>query len=266
MRPVGDPPSGFPPAPSRTGGVGFVTTHWTLVFDAAREGTPQSRAALETLCGRYWYPLYAFVRRQGHSADDAGDLTQEFFLRLLARNDFAAADPSRGRFRSYLLGALKHFLADQRDRTRARKRGGGRPVESIDGGGNGHPSIAGDFDEAERRYAAEPADPATPEAEFDRRWALSLLADVLERLRAEMQGQGKLDLFEALKGSIGGRDAGRPYREVAGSLGMSEGAVKVAVHRLRRRYRELLREQIAQTVGGPGEVDAEIRDLFAALK
>jgi RNA polymerase sigma-70 factor (ECF subfamily) len=259
---VADSPSSHPPAPVRSAGAGIVTTRWTLVFDAARTGTPQSRRALEALCGQYWYPLYAFVRQQGYGADDAGDLTQEFFLRLLARNDFAAADPSRGRFRSYLLGALRHFLSDQRDRRAALKRGGDRPTSPV--GPAGLEGCA-DWPGAERRYAAEPAHDLTPQALFDRRWAMALLGEVLRLLKAEMQGQGRGDLFQALKESIGGGDDGRPYRELAASMGMSEGAVKVAVHRLRRRYRELLRQQIARTVADPEEVDDEIRDLFAAL-
>ena len=232
---------------------------------AGRAGTAESRHALEVLCGLYWYPLYAFVRQQGHGADDAGELTQEFFLRLLARNDFAAADPNRGRFRSWLLGALKHFLADERDRSRAQKRGGGRRVGSIEAVGDRRTTGPADLREAESRYAAEPAHSVTPERVFDRRWALALLREVLAQLRAEMEGGGKGPTFEALKEFIGGGADGRAYRDVADLLGTTEGAVKVAVHRLRRRYQDLLRQQIAQTVEAPDEVEDEIRHLFAAL-
>lgn len=266
---MADTSAGRSPAPSHDRPrVSFATTHWTLVLSAGQAGTPESRRALETLCGQYWYPLYAFVRQQGHSADDAGELTQEFFLRLLAKNAIAAADPARGRFRSWLLGALKHFLADQRDHSGALKRGGGRTVWSIDGPPTDGrlPIGPGDLGEAETRYACEPSHRMTPEKVFDRRWAFSLLGGVLTRLRTEMDAGGKGELFEALKDSLGGSaGGGRSHREVAESLGMSEGAVRVAAHRLRRRYRELLRAQIAQTVAGPGEVDDEIRHLFEAL-
>lgn len=235
---------------------GFETTRWTLVLTAGADGSASARRALSELCAAYWYPLYAFVRRQGHDPDSAQDLTQGFFARLLERRIVATADPARGRFRAYLLGALKHFLADERDRAAALKRGGGRVVSSID-------SV--DLREAETRYAAEPAHRDTPEKAFDRRWAMTLLGEVLARLRAEMEADGKGPLFEALKDTLGASDDGRSYRDVGESLAMSEGAVKVAAHRLRRRYRELLRAQIAQTVASPGEVDDEIRHLFEAL-
>ena len=253
--------------PPRASGVAFVTTHWALVLSAGRAGTDESRRALETLCGQYWDPLYAFVRQQGYSADDAGELTQEFFLRLLAKNGFATADPDRGRFRSWLLGALKHFLANERDRASARKRGGGRPVQSIEASPDLRRAPVGQSElrDAETRYAREPAHRVTPDKVFDRRWALALLGGVLARLRAEMEADGKGPLFEALKDSLGGGNDVRSHRDVANSLGMTEGAVRVAAHRLRRRYRELLRAEIAQTVLGPGEVDDEIRHLFAAL-
>ena len=251
--------------------VAFATTHWALVLSAARAGTDagtdESRRALGMLCDQYWYPLYAFVRQQGYGADDAGEFTQEFFLRLLAKNGFANADPGRGRFRSWLLGALKHFLADERDRAAARKRGGGRPLESIEsppGAWSGRVRAA-DLREAETRYAREPCHRVTPEKVFDRRWALALLAGVLARLRAEMEGDGKSAVFESLKDSLGGAAGERSHRDVAESLGMSEGAVRVAAHRLRRRYRDLLRAEISHTVSGPGEVEDEIRHLFTAL-
>jgi RNA polymerase sigma-70 factor (ECF subfamily) len=217
---------------------------------AAAKG-PTSRQALAELCELYWYPVYAFVRRRGHSADDAGDLTQEFFARLLETAGIAGADPARGRFRSYLLGACRHFLANQRDRAAARKRGGGRAALSLD------------FPDAERRYAAEPADDRTPEQMFDRRWALSLLDSVLANLAAEYAAADQASLFDRLKGSLTGE--GESYAVIAAAVGMTEGAVKVAAHRLRRRYRGRLRAAIAETVATPEDVDSEIRDLFAAL-
>jgi RNA polymerase sigma factor (sigma-70 family) len=226
----------------------FATTRWSLV--AAAKG-PAARQALAELCGLYWYPVYAFVRRRGHPADDAGDLTQEFFARLIEKGGIAGADPAKGRFRSYLLGACRHFLANEHDRAAAQKRGGGRAVGSLD------------LADAERRYAAEPADGRTPEQVFERRWALTLLDGVLAGLRAEYGTAGQGVLFDRLKSSLAG-DAG-PYAELAADLGLTEGAVKVAAHRLRRRYRDRLRTAIAETVATPEEVDAEIRDLFAAL-
>ncbi|HEY1377696.1 MAG TPA: sigma-70 family RNA polymerase sigma factor [Gemmataceae bacterium] len=226
----------------------FATTRWSLVA-AAKD--PAARQALADLCGLYWYPVYAFVRRRGYSADDAGDLTQEFFARLIEKAGVAGADPAKGRFRSYLLGACRHFLANERDRAAAQKRGGGRPVGSLD------------LADAERRYAAEPADGRTPEQVFERRWALTLLDGVLAGLRAEYAAAGQDVLFDRLKSSLTG-DAG-PYVELAAELGLTEGAVKVAAHRLRRRYRDRLRAAIAETVATPEDIEAEIRDLFAAL-
>lgn len=226
----------------------FATTRWSLV--AAANG-PAARQALAELCRMYWYPVYAFVRRSGRPADDAGDLTQEFFARLIERAGVAGADRAKGRFRSYLLGACRHFLANERDRAAAQKRGGGRAVGSLD--------VA----DAEHRYAAEPADGRTPEQIFERRWALTLLDGVLAGLRAEYAAAGQDALFDRLKSSLTG-DAG-PYADLAAELGLTEGAVKVAAHRLRRRYRDRLRAAIAETVATPEEVEAEIRDLFAAL-
>jgi RNA polymerase sigma-70 factor (ECF subfamily) len=166
----------------------FATTHWSLVAAAGRRTSPQSRAALAALCAAYWYPLYAVVRSNGYSADDAQDLTQEFFARLIARNDFAAADRTKGRFRSYLSASLKHFLANARDHARARKRGAGRPPLSLD------------FASAEARYGREPADTFTAEKAFARRWALTLLDQVLIRLREEFAASGKSEIFERLRG------------------------------------------------------------------
>jgi RNA polymerase sigma-70 factor (ECF subfamily) len=220
---------------------------------AGQRSSPQSSAALATLCENYWYPLYAYVRRRGHDADEAQDFTQAFFARLLEKNDLAAADPGRGRFRSFLLASLKHFLANEWDRARAEKRGGGRFVLSID------------FRTAEERYRAEPSHDLTPEKIFERRWALMLLENVLARLHDESAQAGKMDSFDRLKGFLTGEQAAMTYGQLAAELNMSEGALKVAVHRLRRRYRELLRAEIEETVADPEEIDQEIRDLFAAL-
>ncbi|MGE5194679.1 MAG: RNA polymerase sigma factor [Deltaproteobacteria bacterium] len=242
------------PAAGRQGPTRFVTTQWSVVAAAGRCSSPQSREALAALCESYWYPLYALVRSQGYTADDAQDVTQEFFARLLARNDFAAADPTKGRFRSYLAGALKHFLANIRDQARARKRGGGRPPLPLD------------FAAAESRFSREPAHTLTAERAFARRWALTLLEQVLLQLRAEFVAAGRENLFDRLKVVLSGEKGPASYAALAADLETTEGAVKVAVHRVRRRYRELLREQIARTVADPEVIDDEIRDLFAALE
>ena len=247
-----DSPDSAPAGPRQ-----FATTRWTLVAAAGRSATPEARKALSELCRLYWYPLYAFVRRRGCDADEALDLTQGFFTRLIEKNDLADADPNRGRFRSWLLASVKHFLANQWDRATAQKRGGGRAVYSIDI----------DPDDAERRYRHEPAHALTPERVFDRRWALTLLEQALGELEAQCGREGKAALFEALRPTLTAdslADAA-PYRAVADRLGMSEGAVKVAAHRLRRDYRDVLRRNIAETVSTPQDVDDEIRDLFAAL-
>lgn len=242
-----EPPAAPPPAG------GFATTRWSLVRAAGDHAAPESRAALEALCGIYWYPLYAFIRRQGHDADRAQDLTQEFFARLLERDDLAAVDRSKGRFRSFLLTACKHFLCNVYDRAHARKRGGGRgplPIDAV---------------VAEGRYGREPSHDETPERLFERRWALALLDQVLARLRQEYAAAGKDRLFDRLKGHLTGEADGLPHARAAAELGLSEGAVKVAVHRLRKRYRELLQDEIVQTLDDPAEVEDEIRALFAAL-
>jgi len=231
----------------------FVTTQWSAVLAAGSSDTAQSRAALEQLCRGYWYPLYAHVRRRGYDAHSAQDLTQEFFVRLLGRDWIARADQARGRFRTFLLTALERFLANEWDKSRAQKRGGGvRPLSL-------------QFDTAETRYGAEPADTHTPEQAFERRWAVTLLDAVLRRLEAEQHAEGKAEQFAALKQCLVGDRASLPYGQIAQAAGLSEGAVKVAVHRLRQRYRELLRAEIAGTVASSDEVDAELRHLFNVL-
>jgi RNA polymerase sigma factor (sigma-70 family) len=232
----------------------FLTTRWSVVLDAQRQSdSTRVTDALSHLCRIYWYPLYAFVRRNGHSPHDAQDLTQEFFRRLLGKDYLAAADPARGRFRSFLLSALKHFLANEWDRSHAQKRGGGNALISLD-----------DV-EAEARYALEPVDNCSPDKLFERRWATILLDQVLARLRRDYAAAGKAELYDVLKECLTFESATALYTELAARLNMSEGAVKVAVHRLRARYRELLREEIAQTVSSPAEVEEEIRQLFTAL-
>jgi RNA polymerase sigma-70 factor (ECF subfamily) len=231
----------------------FVTTHWSVVMAAGAADTTRARDALARLCQTYWHPLYAYVRRLGYSPYDAQDLTQEFFARLLAKNVLAGADESRGRFRSFLLTALKHFLANEWDKARAQKRGGGAVPISID------PASA------ETGCSFEPADPTTADKIFERRWAMTLLDCVLRRLRQEYVASGRETLFEQLKPTLTEASRAVRYADIAARLGSSEGAVKVAVHRLRQRYRELLRAEIAETVATPAEVEDELRSLFAAL-
>ena len=235
----------------------FGTTRWTLVAAAGKRVTPEARKALSELCRLYWYPVYAFVRRRGKDADEALDLTQGFFTRLIEKNDLADADRTRGRFRSWLLASVKHYLANEWDRVTAKKRGGGRKTFSLDI----------DPDDAEGRYRHEPSHKLTPERIFDRRWALTTLEQTLAALKGRCESEGKAALFEALRPMLTSDAAAdvAPYRRVADDLGMTEGAVKVAAHRLRREYRELLRQGIAETVERPEDVDDEIRDLFAAL-
>jgi DNA-directed RNA polymerase specialized sigma24 family protein len=231
----------------------FQTTRWSVVLAAGHSPTTESRAALTTLCEGYWYPLYAFLRRQGHSADEAQDLTQGFFARVLEKGWLADVDPARGRFRSFLLASLTHYASNERDRARALKRGG--PV----------PPLPLDIETAEGLYQLEPRDDLTPEHIFDRRWALTLLDRALARLRDECHARGKGNQFDALKEYLGGDRAGESYAAAGLSLDMSEGAVKVAVHRLRRRFRDLLRDEIAETVQTADQVEDELRHLFRSL-
>jgi RNA polymerase sigma-70 factor (ECF subfamily) len=232
----------------------FATTHWSVVVEAGQSDSPKASQAMAQLCQIYWYPLYAYVRRKGYQAPDAQDLTQEFFARLLARNYVTGADRSRGKFRSYLLGALEHFLAKEWRRTHAEKRGGGRAAFSLD-----------EMD-AENRYLLEPTHELTPAKIFDRRWATILLDEAMARLSKECQADQKGNLFEAVKPLLSGDSAGASYAEIARSLNMTEGALKVAVHRLRQRYGDLVRAEIAQTVADPKEVDQELHYLLAALR
>jgi RNA polymerase sigma-70 factor (ECF subfamily) len=236
------------------GGGRFATTQWSLVISASDRTSPRFRQALADLCSTYWYPLYAFVRRQSRSPAEAEDLTQDFFLALIDKEFLAATGPEKGRFRTFLLLCLQRYLANERDYRQAQKRGGGRPLVSIN------------RDEAESRYELEPADAVTPERVFERRWALALLDQVLARLETEYRGSGKSALFVRLKPCLVADAPADSYAAIAADLGLTEGAVKVAVHRLRRRYGELLRAEVARTLERPGDVQEEIRALFAALR
>ncbi|HTD85912.1 MAG TPA: sigma-70 family RNA polymerase sigma factor [Candidatus Binatia bacterium] len=226
----------------------FLTTHWSVVLNARALDSKTAKTALESLCRAYWYPLYAFVRRLGHSPHDAEDLIQGFFAQCIEKDYLRAADQEKGRFRSFLLVALKRFLGNQWDRVRALKRGGDRQIISLD---------------AELRYAAEPAEALSPDKLFERRWALTLLENVLSKLQAEQAAAGRLNIFSELQPVLTSR--GTPYAELAKRLNVTESAIKVAVHRLRQRYRELLEHEIANTVSSPAEIDEERRYLLRVL-
>ncbi len=241
------PSSGFAPGH-------FPTTRWSRVIVAGDPDAPRSRESLAELCSAYWYPLYAYIRRRGYDPEPARDLTQDFFARLLEKGLLAEADPSRGRFRAFLRTVCTHFLANRRDHEQARKRGGGRTFLPIDA------------TVAEGRYALEQADGLTPERIFERSWAMTLLRRVLDQLDREYDEAGKAATFEALRGLLAGDPEAPSYAAVAARLGTSEGAARVAAHRLRRRYGELLRQEIASTLAEPEEIDDEIKELFAALE
>jgi RNA polymerase sigma-70 factor (ECF subfamily) len=238
---------------SASGAGRFATTHWSVVLQAGQPKTPGYQQALETLCRSYWFPLYAYLRRQGYKNQQAEDYTQAFFCRILEKQMLSMADSKRGKFRSFLLGALKHFLSDEYDRGQAQKRGGGRKILSID------------FKDAENQYSLEPAHRLSPEKLFDKSWALTVLARTMSRLKAELVSQNKQELFDHLKIYLTTEKGSIPYRDKAAELDMTEGNVRTAVHRLRRRYRKLLRDEISQTVTAEEQVDEEIDDLFNAL-
>ncbi len=236
-----------------TPGQHFATTHWSVVLSAGHSTRPGARVALEKLCRAYWYPLYAFVRRQNCNPHDAEDLTQAFFAALLENRGLRVANPERGRFRSFLLTRLKNFLSDERKKRQSQKRGGGQIIISLDA----------EF--AEERFGAEPATDLTPELMFDRRWAMTIMEQTVGRLRKEYLAADRAELFEELRHFQPGEKGGCSYAEVAVRLGLSESAVKSAIWRLRQRHRELLREEIAHTVATPVEVDEEIRYLISML-
>lgn len=231
----------------------FPATHWSAVLAARGQDSSAAHAALSDLCQAYWFPLYAYIRRRGHGHDAAEDLTQAFFARLLAKNYLGDLTPGMGRFRSFLLATVKHFLANEWDASQVQKRGGGKEILSLD---------ALDADE---RYRFEPQDSVTPETLFERRWAMTVLENVLTRLRQEFVASERAELFDQLKVFLSADQAGGSYAEVAARTGLKEGTVKVAVYRLRRRYGELFRAEIANTVNDPSEVEDEVRHLIAAL-
>ncbi|MHC4403510.1 MAG: RNA polymerase sigma factor [Planctomycetota bacterium] len=232
----------------------FKSTHWSVVLAAADRSSPECEDALATLCVTYWYPIYAFIRRQGASVHEAEDLTQAFFVRLLERDFLDNVGPEKGRFRTFLLVCLRRFLANERDRRSAKKRGGGRRPVSID------------FAAADRRYRQEPFHELTAERVFQRRWTLALLERVVGLLAEEFRQSGKAALFDGLKVYLVAEQRMPPYAETAEKLGTSEGAVKVAVYRLRERFRRTLRAEVARTLDNPDDVDDEIRRLFEVLR
>ena len=225
----------------------FATTHWSVVLLAAQNSAPEAPEALEKLCASYWYPLYAYVRRTGRNVEDAQDLTQEFFARLLAKQYLGLATPERGRFRTFLLSSLKNFLANDWKRSQRQKP---IPLDEVD---------------AESRYAREPSDTATPDVLFERRWAETVLDNALERLRQEQIAAGKQRLFDGLANCLTGAEHSQPHAELAHQLGMTEAAIKMAVHRLRKGYAALLRQEVAQTVSSPAEIDEELRHMIVVI-
>lgn len=231
----------------------FVTTHWSIVLAAGLDSSRNAQAALEQLCRTYWYPLYTYVRRRGYSPHDAEDLTQSFFARLLEKDGLAKADRERGRFRTFLITSMNHLLADEWDKSRRQKRGGGQSIVSFDAA------------TAEERYQLEPHDLSDPLAVFERRWVAMLMNAVLTRLEQEYCETGRRELFTRLKDFIAGDRGQISYAEAGRQIHLSENAVKQAVHRLRRRYRQLFRDEVAQTVVNPTEIDDEVRHILAVV-
>lgn len=239
---------------TRPGRERFGTTEWSMVIAAGDSQDPGACEALERLCSIYWYPVYGFVRQQVQDASAAQDLTQEFFCRLLEKNSLRVASPKRGRFRSFLLGCARNFLANERDREHAAKRGGGRIPVPLD------------LQTGEARYRTEPADDRTPDKVFEKRWALTVIDHTLERLGEETRPREGAERSAALSRFLTGDSIKIPYRQIAAELGMTEAAVKAAIHRRRRRFGQLLRDEIERTVTDPDRIDDEIRYLFAALQ
>lgn len=231
----------------------FATTSWTIVRDASCATDSKSQIALESLCRTYWYPIYAYLRRRGIQAEDAQDITQSFIASLLAKNSFTRADPELGRFRSFLLGSLKKFVIDWQRKRQAQKRGGASVVFSIDS------------QAAESRYGIEPADTLTPERIFDRNWAMTVLNETMSRLEEIYAGKGQSQLFALLRPHLGGDAQTTGYSQIAAELETTEGAIKAAAHRLKKRYRKQLQDLISETVTGPDELRQELNDLFASL-
>jgi len=231
----------------------FATTHWTVVLAAGRRHTPQSDGALEELCRNYWFPLYAYVRRRGQNKEDAEDLVQAFFARFLEKNYLAGLSAERGRFRAFLLASLKHFLINEWKKSRRQKRGGGEKILSLD------------WQTADTKFQVAATNEPSPDKAFDREWALALLAKVIERLCAQCAADGKARLFDQLKIFLTAGKGALSHADAAKKLGMDEAAVRVAVHRLRKHYRVLLRDEIAQTLADAADVDEEMRALFGAF-
>jgi RNA polymerase sigma-70 factor (ECF subfamily) len=231
----------------------FASTHWSVELAAAQKGSPAAAEALEGLCRAYWRTLYFYTRRRGYSVEESQDLTQSFFARFLEKKSFALADPYRGRFRTFLLKSLEHFLADDWKRAHRVKRGGGK-VE-----------IPWDIYTANNRYAAEFTNTMAPDRLYEKHWAMSLLYRVLRHMRNDYGKAGKSQLFEVLQDFLWGLEDSTSYAQIAERMGMTEGAVRVAVHRLREHYRERLRTEVAQTVSDPKDVDEEIRHLIRAI-
>jgi RNA polymerase sigma factor (sigma-70 family) len=234
----------------------FNSTQWSLVLAAAERSTPESENALGALCAAYWPPLYAYIRRRGYEVSEAQDLTQAFFVRPLEKNYLGHAKREKGKFRTFLLASLNHFLANEWDRKQAQKRGGGATIVPLE------------MDSAEGYYRTDRADLLTPEKLFERRWALTVIDLALKRLEEEFTDKGKARLFNCVKPFLTGEDGDVTYSQIATELGMSESAVKAAIHRLRRRFRELMRAEIARTIMRPdqsGAIDAELRSLLAVL-
>ena len=237
----------------QSGEATFKTTHWSVVLDARDGKGANASSAMETLCRAYWFPLYAFVRRQGYSPVDAEDLTQGFFTRLLEKDYLATVGREKGRFRSFLLATIKHFMADERDKALALKRGGGQSFVPLD------------FHQAEDRYRQELSDDFTPEKLYERRWVLTLMSVVFERLEKNYDDAGKHELYQVIQEFLGGDPDSANYAAAAHRLDMSEGAVRVAVHRMRRRYGELFREEVAKTISNESEIEDEIRHIQNVL-
>jgi RNA polymerase sigma factor (sigma-70 family) len=240
--------------PAGASASGFVTTHWSLVLQAGDGGSPQAEAALEQLCRTYWHPLYVYVRRHGYSPEDAQDLTQQFFAFFLEKGGFAHADPARGRLRTFLLHALQYFLINEWKRAQRLKRGGGRRCLSLDAG------------EAEAHYLRGAAETLTPERAYEQRWAMALLDQALAGLQQEYAQAGQSRLFEELADLLWGKEPAVTYAEIGGRLGLTDGATRAAMHRLRRRYRERLRSEVAHTVEEPTEVEEELRYLLMVVR
>ncbi len=236
-----------------TGAQGFATTHWSVVVAARNGDSPGAAEAMNELCRAYWPPLYAYIRRQGHDIAEAQDLTQEFFARLLERDYLARFDQERGKFRSFLLAFVKHFLSEQREKAGAQKRGGGRALLSLDAA------------EGEEGYVSEPVDELTPDQIFERRWVQTLLQRAVDRLAAEYVRADKAALFDALKDFQPRQSGSLTFAQIGNQLGATEAAVKSAMQRMRQRHREILREEIAQTITSPAEIEEEIRHMREVL-